>query len=270
LLVTPPANCSNWAACRRPDDCFAGASRHGLNGDVDAGSTQCCFQAQAIRRAYRNWVGAVFLLGYVLQDDDLKDEAAQAKYVGVLQNLTFFKDKLAKAHGPQRTGLIDEIVLHGTESFGTQEQSATSLQNGAGIHYFIGRDTGLAYRIVPDEYQAFHAGIKDPKKYPKLKDQNPRSIGIEMYQMDISVFKNDASKLDFTDWQYQTVAMLCYHICHRWLISRANIVGHGKVNPEERSPKEPRNFDWDCFNQNLDRIAHSLVTLFGMNFALPR
>jgi N-acetyl-anhydromuramyl-L-alanine amidase AmpD len=210
----------------------------------------------------------VFLLGYALQDDDLENGAAQAAYLVVLRNLTFFKQKLAKSYGPRRSGLIDEIVLHGTESKRPQEESATYLQSVIGIHYFIGRDSGLAYRIVPDEYQSFHAG--NPKGHAKVQDHNPRSIGIEMYQMDISVFKNDKSKLDFTDWQYQTVAMLCYHICHRWTIPRANIVSHGKINPEDRSPDEPRNFDWNRFNQDVDGISRSLVALLGADFALPR
>jgi N-acetyl-anhydromuramyl-L-alanine amidase AmpD len=212
--------------------------------------------------------GAMFLLGYVVDDDDLNSVAAQAAYLVVLRNLVFFKQKLAKSYGPRRTGLIDEIVLHGTESKGTQEQSATFLQSVHGIHYFIGRDSGLAYRIVPDEYQSRHAG--NPNGWPTVQNHNPRSIGIEMYQKDISLFKNDASKLDFTDWQYQTVAMLCYHICHRWTIARTNIVGHGKINPKDRSPNEPRNFDWDHFNQNLDNISRSLVALLGNDFALPR
>jgi N-acetyl-anhydromuramyl-L-alanine amidase AmpD len=188
-------------------------------------------------------------------------------YVGVLRNLVFFKQKLAKRYGPRRT-LIDEIVLHGTESIGTQEQSATYLQGVTGIHYFVGRDNGLAYRIVPEEYQSFHAG--NPKHHSNVQDHNPKSIGIEMYQQDISVFKNDASKLDFTDWQYQTVAMLCYHICHRQNILRTNIVGHGEINPVDRSPNEPRNFDWDRFDRNLDNISGTLVGLLGPDFALPR
>ena len=54
-----------------------------------------------------------------------------------------------------------EIVLHGTESLGTQEQSANSLATQTeSIHYFIGRDQGLAYIIVAEEYQAFHAGLR--------------------------------------------------------------------------------------------------------------
>jgi hypothetical protein len=210
--------------------------------------------------------GPVFLLGSVVDDDDLDSVAAQAAYLVVLRNLTFFKQKLAKTFGPRRSGLIDEIVLHGTESKRPQEESATYLQGVTGIHYFIGRDTGLAYRIVPDEFQSFHAG--NPQGHSNVKDHNPRSIGIEMYQMDISVFKNDKSKLDFTDWQYQTVAMLCYHICHRWTIPRANIVAHGKINPVDRSRDEPRNFDWGRFNLNLDNISRSLVALLGPDFAL--
>lgn len=207
----------------------------------------------------------MFLVGDML--DGLRDAAARAAYVGVLRNLVFFKQKLAKSYGPKRT-TIDEIVLHGTESTGTQEQSATYLQGATGIHYFIGRDNGLAYQIVPEEYQSFHAG--NPKHHSNVTDHNPKSIGIEMFQQDISVFKNDKSKLDFTDWQYQTVAMLCYHICHRRNISRNNIVGHGDINPVDRSPDEPRNFDWDRFNRDLDNLTSTLVRLLGPAFELPR
>jgi N-acetyl-anhydromuramyl-L-alanine amidase AmpD len=199
--------------------------------------------------------------------DEIKDVAATAVYVGALRNLFFFKKKLAKNYGPRRNN-IDELVLHGTESTGTQEQSSTYLQSVAGIHYFIGRDSGLAYLIVPDEYQSFHAG--NPKGHRNVQDHNPKSIGIEMYQQDISVFKNNSSKLDFTDWQYETVSMLSYHVCHRWSIPRASIVGHGDINPVDRSPDEPRNFDWDRFNRNLNSLSNTMVNLLGAEFALPR
>src|SRR5215468_7367254 len=50
--------------------------------------------------------------------------------------------------------VIDEIALHGTESLGTQEQSANSLTGlGNSIHYFIGRDHCLAYAIIPEDLQ---------------------------------------------------------------------------------------------------------------------
>jgi N-acetyl-anhydromuramyl-L-alanine amidase AmpD len=201
--------------------------------------------------------------------DDLKDAAHMAVYFGVLRNLMFFKQKPSTSYRSRGGVTIDEIVLHGTESKGTQAQSADSLASQTeSIHYFIGRDQGLAYIIVPEEYQAFHAG--NPKHRAGVEDHNPRSIGIEMYQKDISLFKGDASKLDFTDWQYDTVAMLCYHICHRRGIARADIVGHGQINPVDRAKNEPRNFDWNTFNIKLDNISNTLVTLLGPEFELPR
>jgi N-acetyl-anhydromuramyl-L-alanine amidase AmpD len=194
--------------------------------------------------------------------DNLKN---QAVYVGALRNLMLLKPKLAKRYGPRRSA-VDEIVLHGTESLGTSEASADYLQSVSGIHYFIGRDRPVGYLIVPEDYQSFHAG--NPKGHSKVRDHNPKSIGIEMYQQDISVIKNDTSKLDFTDWQYETVSMLCYNICHRWNIPRANIVGHGEINPVDRSPNEPRNFDWGRFNCNLDNLSNTLTNLAGPEFAL--
>ncbi|MBV8492109.1 MAG: N-acetylmuramoyl-L-alanine amidase [Alphaproteobacteria bacterium] len=201
--------------------------------------------------------------------DEVKDAARMAAYFGVLHNLIFFKQKPSTSYKSRGGTTIDEIVLHGTESLGTQEQSANSLATQTeSVHYFIGRDQGLAYIIVAEEYQAFHAG--NPKHHANVEDHNPRSIGIEMYQKDISLFKGDASKLDFTEWQYDTVAQLCYHICHRRDIPRANIVGHGEINPVDRARNEPRNFDWNKFNIKLDNISNILVALLGADFALPR
>jgi N-acetyl-anhydromuramyl-L-alanine amidase AmpD len=201
--------------------------------------------------------------------DEMKDTARMAVYFGVLRNLIFFRQKPSKSYKSRGGTIIDEIVLHGTESLGTQEQSANSLASQTeSIHYFIGRDQGLAYIIVSEEYQAFHAG--NPYGHPNVEDHNPRSIGIEMYQQDISVFKGNTSKLDFTDWQYDTVSMLCYHICHRRGIARANIVGHGEINPVDRAKNEPRNFDWNKFNIKLDNISKTLVDSLGREFELPR
>lgn len=198
----------------------------------------------------------------------LEDAARRAVYIGFLRNLLFFKRKPGRSYASRHGTVIDEIVLHGTESKGTQEQSANALANSVNsIHYFIGRDPGVAYLIVPEEYQAFHAG--NPLKHPSVRDHNPRSIGIEMYQLDISVFKGNVSKLDFTDWQYETVSMLCYDICHRRSIPPSNIVGHGMINPVDRAKTEPRNFDWGRFNRNLDVLSKNLANLLGPEFALP-
>jgi N-acetyl-anhydromuramyl-L-alanine amidase AmpD len=164
--------------------------------------------------------------------------------------------------------VIDEIVLHGTESKASQEQSANYLASandqGTSIHYFIGRDFGTLYAMVPEEKAAGHAG--NPHKVHGVTDHNYRSIGIEMYQQDVSVFKGDASKLDFTDWQNDTVAMLVYDICFRRKIKRSMVVAHHTINSVERA--DPQNFDWVRFNRTIDRLSNTLSSQLGPDFAL--
>ena len=197
--------------------------------------------------------------------DEIGDVARKATYIAVLRNLLFIKNKPGQ-HSRSRGGTaIDEIVLHGTESKGTQEQSADSLTGmGNSIHYFIGRDQGLAYAIISEDLQAVHAG--NPAHHATVQNHNPRSIGIEMYQKDISMFKGDASKLDFTDWQYDTVAMLVYDIRRRRKIARNMVVGHGAINSVDRA--DPKNFDWDRFNRKVDELSRTLGSLLGPEFLL--
>ena len=197
--------------------------------------------------------------------DQIGDVARTATYLAVLRNLLLIKKKPGQNGWPRGGTAIDEIVLHGTESLGTQEQSANSLTGlGNSIHYFIGRDHGLAYSIISEDLQAAHAG--NPAHHPTVQDHNPRSIGIEMYQRDISVFKGDASKLDFTDWQYDTVAMLVYDIRRRRGIARNMVVAHSAINNIDRA--DPRNFDWDRLNRKVDELSATLESLLGPAFQL--
>ena len=179
------------------------------------------------------------------------------QYLQALPNLLQMTLKPAKNVYSRRNTAIDEIVLHGTESRRSQEDSAnySASANDAGtsVHYWIGRDYGVVYAMVPEDKAAGHAG--NPDGVDGVDDHNFRSIGIEMYQQDISMFKGDASKLDFTDWQYDTVAMLTYDICHRLGIRRSKIVGHKKINPVQRG--DPRNFDWTRFYRRFDSFQLS-------------
>ena len=197
--------------------------------------------------------------------DEIGDVARKVAYAAVLRNLMLFKNKPGQNSWSRGGTAIDEIVLHGTESKGTQEQSANFLAGtGNSIHYFIGRDQGLAYAIIPEDLQTAHAG--NPKHHPTVQNHNPRSIGIEMYQQDISMFKGDTSKLDFTDWQYETVAMLVYDIRRRRKIARNMVVGHGAINSVDRA--DPKNFDWDRFNRKVDELSRTLGNLLGPEFLL--
>ena len=195
--------------------------------------------------------------------DDIRDVARRTAYFAVLPNLLLFKSKPGHAFAGRGGTTIDEIILHGTESKGTEEQSADWLAgNVLSIHYFIGRTHGLVYSIISEENQAFHAG--NPAGHPTVQDHNPRSIGIEMYQRDISTFGGNAAMLDFTDWQYETVSMLIYDIRRRRGISSANVKGHVEVNNVDRA--DPRNFDWTRCRRRVSELSRTLGTLLGPEF----
>jgi N-acetyl-anhydromuramyl-L-alanine amidase AmpD len=198
--------------------------------------------------------------------ETIGDAARVAAYMAAVRNLMFMTNKAAKSFGARGTTVIDEIVLHGTESKGTEDQSAEYLTGTVvdSIHYFVGRDSSRLYSIVPEDKMAFHSG--NPNKHPTIQDHNPRSIGIEMYQQDISIFKGDAKKLDFTDWQYDTVAMLVYDIRRRRGIARSKVVAHKAINSIDRG--DPRNFDWARFNRKVDDMSNTLGNLLGPEFRL--
>lgn len=194
------------------------------------------------------------------------DVIDSAKYTVLLPNLILMTSKPSTDHNARGGTAIDEIVLHGTESSGDETASANSLTGGGGrsIHYFIGRGTDHLYSMVPEDQAAWHAG--NPHGVKGVEDHNERSIGIEMYQRDISFFNKDASKLDFTDWQYDTVAMLVYDIRRRRNIARNMVVSHASLNPVERG--DPRNFDWDRFNRKVDGISAMMASALGPDYAL--
>ena len=138
------------------------------------------------------------------------------------------------------TTIIDEIVLHGTESLQGETESlnylASANADSHSIHYWIGRTKGLLYAITPEEKSTPHAG--NPYHHPTVEDHNARSIGIEMYQIDPAQTRKAGGTPDFSDWQYETVVQLVYDICRRRKIKRSMVVAHGTINPVDRA--DPR------------------------------
>jgi N-acetyl-anhydromuramyl-L-alanine amidase AmpD len=164
--------------------------------------------------------------------------------------------------------IVDEIVLHGTESLGTETQSLNYLsganEDSHSIHYWIGRTSGLLYSITAEDKLTFHAG--NPKKHPAVMDHNARSIGIEMYQVDPAVTRKAGGTPDFTDWQYDTVVQLVYDICYRRKIKRSMVVAHGTINPIDRA--DPQGFDWDRFKQGLWFLSFRMGSTMGSQYFL--
>jgi len=177
-------------------------------------------------------------------------QAAQLR--AILPALIFLKDKPAKYQSARRSGVkVDEIVLHATESGGDQTASLNYLSHAddrqVSVHYWIGRDYGLIYSMVPENRKANHA-----------ETHNDRAVGIEMYQL-------DGFKGDYTDWQYNAVSQLVYEIRWRWNIAKDMVVPHSKLTSQRGDPK---NFDWSRFNQSIDMISLRALVTLGPDFAL--
>jgi N-acetyl-anhydromuramyl-L-alanine amidase AmpD len=177
-------------------------------------------------------------------------QAAQLR--ASLPALIFLKDKPAKYQSVRRSGVkIDEIVLHATESGGDQTASLNYLSHAddrqVSIHYWIGRDYGLIYSMVPEDRRAHHA-----------ETHNDRAIGIEMYQL-------DGFKGDYTDWQYDAVSQLVYDIRWRWNIAKDMVVPHSKLTSQRGDPK---NFDWNRFNLLTAMLSLKALVTLGPNFTL--
>ena len=191
-----------------------------------------------------------------------------AKYEFALPNLLSMKQKPGAYSASRGRRIVDEIVLHGTESLGTETQSLDYLsganEDSHSIHYWIGRTSGLLYSITAEDKLTFHAG--NPKKHPTVMDHNARSIGIEMYQVDPAVTRKAGGTPDFTDWQYDTVVQLVYDICYRRKIKRSMVVAHGTINPIDRA--DPQGFDWDRFKQALYFLSFRMGGMMGTQYFL--
>jgi len=191
-----------------------------------------------------------------------------AKYEFALPNLLSMKQKPGAFGASRGHRIVDEIVLHGTESLGTETQSLDYLsganEDSHSIHYWIGRTSGLLYSITAEDKLTFHAG--NPKKHPTVMDHNARSIGIEMYQIDPAVTRKAGGTPDFTDWQYDTVVQLVYDICYRRKIKRSMVVAHGTINPIDRA--DPQGFDWDRFKQALWFLSSRMGGMMGPQYFL--
>lgn len=177
----------------------------------------------------------------------------------VLTKLTFVKERPAKYWSSRGGRKVDEVVLHDTGSVAPFERAIKYAEaaddRGVSVHYYVGRETGQAFRMVPERHAAHHAD--DPRE--NISGHNARSVGIEMYKL-------ESDKGDFTDWQYDVVSHLVYGICWRHGVPLERVIAHAKINPKHRA--DPRNFDWDRFEGLIARLSRTAF-LTDENLLLP-
>ncbi|MDC0518487.1 N-acetylmuramoyl-L-alanine amidase [Candidatus Pelagibacter sp.] len=110
-------------------------------------------------------------------------------------------------------------------------------------HYFI-KKNGSVLELVPDLFEAWHAGKSSWKKYNSL---NKYSIGIEIQNSG-----HDNYYENFSSKQIVSLKKILIHLIRTYKIDKKNILGHSDIAPNRK--KDPgEKFPW----KNLSQIKLS-------------
>ena len=145
---------------------------------------------------------------------------------------------------------IKFIIIHYT---GMKKELAAinklcSPKSKVSSHYFI-RNNGNILNLVPDLYEAWHAGISTWQNYKSL---NKYSIGIE-----INNPGHDHGYKRFKSKQIQSLKKLLKILISKYKIKTCNILGHSDVAPNRK--KDPgEKFPWKILAKNKVCSWHTL------------
>ncbi len=131
---------------------------------------------------------------------------------------------------------IKFIVLHYTGMKKESEaiERLTNTNSKVSSHYLI-KTNGEIVVMVPDLYEAWHAGVSSWKNFKSL---NQYSIGIE-----ISNPGHDYDYKTFSKKQIYSLKRLCKYLIKKYKINQKNILGHSDIAPNRK--KDPgEKFPW--------------------------
>ncbi len=131
---------------------------------------------------------------------------------------------------------IKFIIFHYTGMKKEKEaiERLTSMRSKVSSHYLI-RYNGEIVIMVPDLYEAWHAGVSSWKN---LKSLNKHSIGIE-----ISNPGHEHDYKKFSKKQNQSLKKISQFLIKKYKIDKKNILGHSDVAPTRK--KDPgEKFPW--------------------------
>jgi len=131
---------------------------------------------------------------------------------------------------------IKFIIFHYTGMKKEKEaiERLTSMRSKVSSHYLI-RYNGEIVIMVPDLYEAWHAGVSSWKNFKSL---NKYSIGIE-----ISNPGHEYDYKKFSKKQNQSLKKLSQFLIKKYKIDKKNILGHSDVAPTRK--KDPgEKFPW--------------------------
>ena len=131
---------------------------------------------------------------------------------------------------------IKFIIFHYTGMKNESEalERLTSIKSKVSSHYLI-KNSGEIVVMVPDLYEAWHAGISSWKSFKSL---NKSSIGIE-----ISNPGHNFNYKNFSKKQIQSIKDLSKFLIRKYKIDKKNILGHSDIAPDRK--KDPgEKFPW--------------------------
>jgi len=145
---------------------------------------------------------------------------------------------------------IKFIIFHYTGMKKESEaiERLTSTKSKVSCHYLI-KNNGEIVVMVPDLYEAWHAGKSSWKNFKSL---NKNSIGIE-----ISNSGHDFNYKRFSKKQIQSIKKLSRFLIKKYKIDQKNILGHSDIAPNRK--KDPgEKFPWKYLAKFRIGIWHSL------------
>ncbi len=164
-------------------------------------------------------------------------------------NLTnYYSPNFSIKKRPKKT--IKFIILHYT---GMKRELAAinklcSPKSKVSSHYFI-RNNGNIINLVPDLYEAWHAGVSTWQNYKSL---NKYSIGIELNNPG-----HDHGYKKFKLKQIHSLKKLLKILISKYKIKTCNILGHSDIAPNRK--KDPgEKFPWKMLAKNKVCSWHTL------------
>jgi N-acetylmuramoyl-L-alanine amidase len=156
----------------------------------------------------------------------------------------------------RKANQIKFIILHYTGMKKEIEaiKRLTDIESKLSSHYLI-KNNGEIVIMVPDVYEAWHAGVSSWKNYKFL---NKNSIGIEICNPG-----HDHNYKKFSKKQIQSLKKLIKFLIKKYKINSKNILGHSDIAPTRK--KDPgEKFPWEYLSKFGIGGWHSLSqkTLF--------
>jgi len=145
---------------------------------------------------------------------------------------------------------IKFIVFHYTGMKSEKKAIEKLLNHNSKVscHYLI-KNNGEIIKMVPETYQAWHAGISSWKK---IKYLNKNSIGIE-----ITNPGHEFKYKKFSNKQIYSLIKLTKYLIKKFKINSKSILGHSDIAPDRKlDPGEK--FPWEYLSKNKIGTWHSL------------